>query len=276
MEVVLDELRSLPWASPLIARIDQRGGISVDTQPELFEARVAHELHRVGSIPEYEFMAGVGDTSVDFRIPGQPEFLVEVVSLRTSEGVQAAVRRRGHFVEHRLSTESLRTEGHQRQSIESELILVQQKLGEKVLERDHVVKFPSVESVRKHVLVMDVRSVMGGGEEMKYLRHDLLQVTYGHWGMDHVGGRRIRLGMQAPAADGSIQSLRGIFEDIEVHPLRAAPLLRERIHAVHFVCERMYTASEIPGPDASYLVPNRRLIQTEEEFARFKEQYPLA
>jgi hypothetical protein len=38
----------------------------------------------------------------------------------------------------------------------------------------------------------------------------------------------------------------------------------------------MYTASEIPGPDASYLVPNRRLIQTEEEFARFKEQYPLA
>lgn len=275
MEVVLGELRSVPWASPLVGRIDRRGGISVATQPELFEARVAHELHRLGVEATYEYMAGVGGTSVDFHTPGHPEFLIEVVSLRTSEGVQAAVRRHGPFIEHRLSTENLRTEDYQRESIESELVLVQQKLGEKVLEKGKVVKFPATDPSRRHVLVMDVRSIMGGGEEMKYLRDDLLQVTYGHWGVDQVGGRRIRLGMSVPSADGTMQSLQGIFENVEAHPLRAAAILRERIHAIHFVCERMYNADEIAGPDASYIVPNLSLIRTKEEFARFKAQYPL-
>lgn len=275
MVVVLDELRLLSWALPLIGRIEQRGGISVATQPELFEARVAHELHRHGATPDYEYLAGVGDTSVDFRAPGQLEFLIEVVSLRTSEGANAAVRQRGPVFKFSLSTENLRDEDHERESIEFELMLVQRKLGEKVFEGGQVVKFPPVEPSRKHVLMMDVRGIMGGGEEMQYLRQDLLQVTYGHWGVDRVGGRAIPLGMPVPGADGTMQNLHGIFENIEGHPLRAAPLLRERIHAIHFVCERSYEAGEIPGPDASYLVPNKSLIPTQAEFARFKEQYPL-
>lgn len=275
MKVVLSELGPLMWASPLVGRIEQRGGISVATQPELFEARVAHELHRMGNAPYYEYGAGVGETSVDFRIAGQPEFLIEVVSLRTSEGAQAAVHSRGPLTEFRLSTENLGVEGRERETIEKEVLLVQQKLGEKVLADGQVVKFPPAEPGRVHVLIMDVRGLFGGGEDMRSLKPELRVATYGYSGVDELGGRHIRLGMHVPASDGTMQPLRGIFEDVPGHPLRAATLLRERIHAVHFVYETSYEEGEILTGNANYIILNSNLLRTKEDDAAFREGYVL-
>jgi hypothetical protein len=83
----LDILRGVAWAAPLAKRIGNSGGLSAANMPFLFEARFALALHDCGITPEYEYAAGVGDTTVDFRFGS---WLVELYSLDESEALKAA------------------------------------------------------------------------------------------------------------------------------------------------------------------------------------------
>ena len=88
-ERALAALSSSPWARPLITRLEASGGIKSENMPLMFEVRFAQELQRAGVVAEYEFRAGVGDSSVEFRLQTTPPWLIELVSVRTSRCVQA-------------------------------------------------------------------------------------------------------------------------------------------------------------------------------------------
>jgi hypothetical protein len=98
MERVLSDLASVQWAMPLVERIARDGGLVSENMPLLFEARFAHALHMQGLTPEYEFRAGIGDTVIDFRVPGNTDWLFELTSIRPSEAVKRATVEDGPFV----------------------------------------------------------------------------------------------------------------------------------------------------------------------------------
>src|SRR5947207_532469 len=84
MERVLGELAKVPWANALVKAIEQGGGIATANAPLLFEARFAFALLQQRIAATYEFNAGVGATTVDFLVPGTPEWLIELVSIQPS------------------------------------------------------------------------------------------------------------------------------------------------------------------------------------------------
>ena len=79
--------------------------------------------------------------------------------------------------------------------------------------------------------------------------------------------------MSIPQTDGTHRRIQGVFEDGADRP-RSAPLFRERIHAIHFVCEKSFTPGEIIS-SASYMVPNRHLVKSEESWDALASAYPL-
>ena len=77
-EKAIAVLQQVPWAQPLLRNLEQRGGVLQANMPLLFEVRYAYELHRRDCSAEYEYLTGVGDSSVDFRIPVTSDWLVEL------------------------------------------------------------------------------------------------------------------------------------------------------------------------------------------------------
>lgn len=71
------------WAAPLLRKIEQNGGILSAPMPLLLEIRIAYAFQQNGIEPQYEFAASSRTKSVDFHVHGSPEWLIEVVSLRT-------------------------------------------------------------------------------------------------------------------------------------------------------------------------------------------------
>lgn len=277
MRLVLDELGNVSWANPLLSAIRRGGGITFENQPLLFEARIAYEFHRQGVTPQYEFETGVGESSVDFRIPSEPEFLVEVVSLRASESAGRATRPigDGSYFKTALSTANQRVEGREQESTTFQLILAQRKLGEKVYVDGRATKFPEPTAGTYHIIVADVRYIVGDRRDHiraldDYLR--LLTLGYGHG--DVARGQPFVVGAGVDQNDGSTSNLRGIFEEGVENP-RAAPFLRQRIHAIHFVCERDYGDDEVRGDAASYPITNDSLFRNFEELKAMAAAYPL-
>lgn len=270
----VSDLSGLDWARPLLRVLEERGGISEMAQPEMFEVRVADELRRTGFAPSYEYAAGVGASTVDFFVPGQPSFLLEVLSLRVSEGARAANRSNGPFTHFSLSSSNLDDPLRARESIESEVLVAQGKLGDKVWQSGKPTKFPEPVPGTYHVLVADVRGLFGGGENMASLRPDLKVLTQGFERVDYVEGHPIKIGMGVPGPDGT-RAVMGIFEAHPDHPLRSAQRLRSAVHAVHFVCETAYEPREMLSGAASFVVVNRNLLQREEDFRGFSSCYPL-
>ena len=72
-ERAIGALESVVWAEPLLAHLDQAGGLITANVPLLFEVRFAYELHRIAATVDYEYRAGVGDSTVDFHVHGERE-----------------------------------------------------------------------------------------------------------------------------------------------------------------------------------------------------------
>lgn len=274
MRIVLAELKQVLWSKPLLNTVEKRGGITLENQAHLLEARIAHELHRHGVVPDIEYKAGAGESRVDFRIPGAPQFLVEVVSIRASEGVRAATRKRGAFIEFDLSTRNLVIPGRERESEESEAVVVQQKLVEKVYADEKVTKFPPRQKGVYHGIVADLRGYLGGWNRMEDLKGDAIEFLYGmtpkH--LDLVRSRAVVPGKYIPQPDGGSKPLAGLLHS--ENPTTGASYFRERIHFVHFVCESTYGEGDMRGPSESFVIPNL-LLWPEEEFNAAMSVYPL-
>ena len=277
MEIVLAELESEPAARHLVQLVRDRGGICQGASPELFEARVAHELMCLNTDFVYEFAAGVGITTVDFLIDGAVPVLLEVASLRDSTGVRNAYHRAGAYTSFQLTSRNLNDPHREMQSIEAELVVLQGKLGKKVFASGRPAKFPEPQNGRYNVIMMDVRRLFGGGEDMQALFSELKLACYGYSDIDYVSGRQVRIGAGVPDASGGIQRLLGVFEDVD-HPIAASGWLRSRIHAIHFVCETRYEGGELSGvgsPTSIGIMTNPHLVSSRDEVRAFMQAYPL-
>ena len=90
---ILRELQAAAWAARLLKRIDETGGVKTSNKPLLFEARFAYELFRRNLQVGYEYPAGIGASTIEFRVSNSKEWLIELVSVRESEGLRMADRR---------------------------------------------------------------------------------------------------------------------------------------------------------------------------------------
>lgn len=254
---IIHVLRSVSWAAPLVRRFEQAGGPSLATMPLMFELRFAYELHQADAVADYEYRAGVGDSTVDFRIRSSPEWLVELVSVRESEGLRRATQDMGLFRTKVLSSDA----ADPSQSEEAEMITALQRIGQKVCVNGEPTKFPEPEG-RIHAILADMRGYLGeGGDE-----YDYIQMANGTRAIPPAEAWRIHYWQGEP--------IRGLFENVSGHPLRAAPLARARIHMFGFVTETQFEEGEISRK--TFFQANPNLLPKETDQLATYRSYVLA
>lgn len=136
----LEALSTVSWAEPLSLRLERAGGIRPENMPLMFEVRYAHELFLAGSSATYEYATGIGNSRVDFRTDSSSAWLIELVSVRTSEATRRATRKVGPLSETLL----VPTLDDPDRSEVGEIIRAQGKIGEKVLARGEATKFAPI------------------------------------------------------------------------------------------------------------------------------------
>jgi hypothetical protein len=254
-ERALAQLEKVAWARPLLRRVQRGGGLCSENMPLLFEARFAHELVRAGAEATYEYRSGVGNSTVDFRLPGSPEWFIECVSIRASAGAKRAMRKRGEIYEQSFT--SLNEDPHQ--TPEGEMVRLGELIAEKVSARGQPTKFPEPVPQRYHVIVVDTRGYLDGGGDAI----DFRQITYGPRGVpEHLDWMVHWFGEQP---------IRGLFE--RGNPVRGAALMRSRIHFLHFVQEETYTEGEIF--ERGYMLANPWLFDDDAPVRDIVSSYPL-
>lgn len=256
----IDSLSGQQWAQPIINRLSQAGGISAKNMPLMFEVRFAYELHRAGRIAEYEFNAGIGDSTVEFKVAGKITWLIELVSIRPSQALKRATTNYG-LVYHQLLTTAAKDKA---QSEEAEMITAEQKIGEKVFTSGMPTKFPIPMDDIYHLILVDMRGYLDEGGDI----FDYRQIAYGAQGIPSSHFWMIHYWEKDP---GKLEPISGLFE--ESCPLRAAPLIRERVHFLGFIRERQYREGEIT--DRTYCLANPHLMKYEEA-KQIYNTYPLA
>ena len=259
-ERAIAELSAVVWARPLLARLDAAGGIKSENMPLMFEARFALELHHAGVTADYEFPAGVGDSTTEFRLHTNPTWLIELVSIRTSEAAKRAIRKVGMIYEQSLSP----TPGDPGRGEGGEIITAEQKIGEKVFANGQPTKFPPLDGSWRLILT-DIRGYLDeGGDALDYremaygpsgIPRELSWVTH-YW--------ETQAGRPTP--------IKGLFASD--NPLRAARYVQERIHFLGFVREHEFIENEIAN--VAYYLANWHLFSNHEEATRAYGAYPLA
>lgn len=255
---VLEELSRVAWAGSLLAKIEAAGGLTAAAMPLLFEVRVAYELYRTGCHVQYEYPSGVGDSTVDFRVVGSREWLIELVSIRESNAVKRATV---EVAENEWQRELATDAADRAQSEEGELITAEQKIVEKVYSAGTPTKFP-LPSNAYHVILTDMRGYLGAGGDRGDYRH----IAYGAAGVRHDP----MLIHWWTGTDGKRRPIKGLFE--ASNPLKGAAYVRERIHVLGFIKEKDYHLGEIR--QQTYYVPNNHLFNNE-EIAEARSTYPL-
>ena len=247
----INALQHIAWAAPLLNRLDKAGGITTQNRPLLFEIRVAYEIHRACRTATYEFTSAC-DGSVDFRVHGSPEWLIEIVSIGESDAVKEATVKNDPISQVLLKSIS----GDNKSSEEGELILLQQKIGEKVFNAGKPVKFPTPE-YKIHLILADVRGFNIGASD----RYDY----------DHAAQGAGVLPDPIYVRFWANEPIKGLFE--RSNPLRASKFIQERIHFLGFVKEKNYSEGEITR--RTYLSPNPHLFADRNEIARVYDTFPL-
>lgn len=242
-----DQLDGVPWAVPLLSQtkpiVDRlRAGVADreayranPLQPSdmsfLFEIRFARALADAGLSAQYEHGAGVGNTTVDFRVGLDPPWLVELVSLHESDAFKAASWKSGAMAGFVLGTNA----DDPRQSEEGETLKAQERIGAKAFDRKQgPIKFPEPNG-SIHMIMVDARGFLGDGHGDT---DDWSQIALGpdglnphhikHWTNPKTGKRAPIMGLFQPDC-----------------PQMAAPTLQSRVHFIGFVCESSFAAGEI-------------------------------
>jgi hypothetical protein len=185
-------------------------------------------VHAAGSSAEYEYETGLGASTVDFRIASAPEWLAELVSVRESKATIDASIDDGTFFG--LTLASL-PGTNSKTSEAGEMLLAQQKIGEKVY-ADKETKFPEPTTGNFHMIVIDMRGYLGGIPVVD--QFDYRQIAGGSY---RVPDEYVQFWGNEP--------IKGLFE--LGNPLRSASFVRDRVHFLAFVRERLYTEGELPS-----------------------------
>jgi hypothetical protein len=213
--------------------------------PLLFEVRVASALHRLGIRVSYEHRTGSGQRSADFRVQGKPEWLIEAVRLGESDAMKAATKRSGNGFSLNLSSAA----GDEKQSEEGEVIKAMERIAEKAC------KFPKPRGARFHVVLVDVRGYLDGG--------------------DHDDYKEMAYGTGAPRPENRHwwrgEPVLGLFDLRNAR--HSARLVQQRVHLLGFIAERMFCEGEIQN--IGFYLPNPGLLAGREAAAQAFQTYPL-
>lgn len=270
-----ERLRGVDWAKPLLdctssmtdrVRVGlndkaayRANPVKPDEMSFFFEIRFADALAEAGMTASYEYSAGVGRSTVDFRVESNPPWLVELVSLRESQAFKeaswATPQCQGYF----LSTNPNRPD----QSVEGETRNAQRRIGMKVANREgRPVKFP-VPNDHLHMVIVDARGYMGDG---KGLIDDFRQMVLGP---DAVQPHFIQYWTDTET--GQRGPIRGLFE--QKCQLPASRVARERLHYIGLVCEKDFIPTELL--DRIVYLPNLALFADEADAQRKFSGWPL-
>lgn len=247
------------WARPIVDRCGPRAQWMYETKPTLFELRYAAALARAGVEARYEAPGGLEGTTVDFLFTSSGvNWLVELVAVLTSDAVKKATIGDGMVFGAVLSSDA----EDQRQSMAGELILLQQKIGEKVFDGTRPVKFGTPSPGAVHVILVDVRGIGVAGTDC----WDYRQALFGAPGMPSPMVHTWR------HSSGLRQPMVGLFEKSNTRQ-RAAGYVRERVHFIGFCWDEEYEDGSLPTNSAYFANP-QLLGQTDaREF--FRTRYPL-
>ena len=271
----VDQLGGVGWAAPLLSQAasildrlrvgltDKDAYLANPITPAemsfLFEIRFARALANARLTATYEHPAGVGNSTVDFRVDLDPPWLIELVSLHESDAFKAATWTDGVFHGYLLRTDA----DDPKQSEEGEALKAQERIGAKVFDRKHgPIKFPEPDG-SVHMVMVDARGFMGNGHGNAA---DWRQIIHRPVGVEHhlvKHWTNPQTGMTAP--------IRGLFE--QACPLPAAQVARDRLHIIGFVCESSFTKFEIH--QQSFYLCNPARFASEEAARVTMSQWPL-
>ncbi len=255
----INVLNHVSWAKPVLSRLAEAGGIKSKNMPLMFEVRFAYELHRAEKEAEYEYKAGVGGSTVEFKVLGDTTWLIELVSIRTSQAAKNAILQHGLVYEQLFHSNS--EDIAQRE--EAEMITAEQKIGEKVFKDGVATKFPLPQDNIFHVILIDIRGYLDEGGDI----FDYRQMAYGASGIPSQYSWMIHYWETEP---GKREPIKGLFE--KACPLKASQYIRERIHFLGFICECDFCENEIP--DRMYYLRNPHLLSNGEAMELYKS-FPL-
>lgn len=270
-----NQLGSVAWAKPLLARaasiLDRlRIGLTDKdayranpvTPAEtsfLFEIRFACALANAGLKATYEYAAGVGTSTVDFRVELDPPWLVELVSLHESDAFKAASWTDSTFGGYLLRTDA----DDPRQSEEGETLKAQERIGAKVFDSKRgPIKFPEPAG-SIHMVMVDARGFMGDGHGDAA---DWRQMIHGPTGLEHY-----LVKYWTNPRTGARAAIRGLFE--QECPLPAAGVAQQRLHVIGFICEKNFAPHEITKK--SFYLCNPALFADETAARQALSQWPL-
>lgn len=269
------DLARVAWAAPLlrtaapfldrlrIGLTDKTAYSAVKLTPAetsfLFEIRFARELATAGLSAGYEHNAGVGNSSVDFRVDLPQPWFVELVSLHESEAVKAASWQHGVYQGLALGTDPYKP----KQSEAGEVLKAQERIGAKAHARKSgPIKFPLPGSSINMIMV-DARGYLGTGSGDGA---DWVQIAHGHDALPaHLAQHWV------DPKSGRAIPISGLFQD--GCPLEAAATVRERVHVIGFVCERNFRAGEIT--ERAQYCCNPALFKDEAAARLVMDQWPL-
>jgi hypothetical protein len=226
VQAIMRELADQPWAQPIIAGINDNGGLTRENKDRLFELRFAYALHRAGIAPHYE-IPGEAKSTIDFGFVSQSRgWAVELLRLGETKAVKAAT---GHSVDEdgiAWSGRLLSTIAEDpTQSTEGESLKAVQRICQKCEQGGRPHKFP-VPGQAHHMILVDFRTVLNGGDI-----YDRLHVALGAESV----APQYRLAWQG-------QPISGVFSARTT--VRGAAEVRERVHFLGFVRERTYKPDE--------------------------------
>lgn len=226
VQAIMLELANQPWAQPIVAGINDNGGLKRENKDRLFELRFAYALHRAGITARYE-IRGEGKSTIDFGFASRGrQWAVELLRLGETWAVKAAT---GHTVDEdgvAWSGRVLSTVAEDpTQSTEGETLKAVQRICQKCEQGGRPHKFP-VAREAYHMILVDFRTVLNGGDV-----HDRLHIALGAESV----APPYRLAWQG-------QPISGVFSPQTV--VRGAAEVRERVHFLGFVRERTYKPDE--------------------------------
>jgi hypothetical protein len=265
----VDALSAVSWAKPLLSRLNHEGGFKPENMPLLFEVRYAHELLLAGCWASYEYATKIGGSSVDFRTETSPAWLIELVSVRTSEASRRATKTELVSVRTSGATKTVGTLSETTlipapddpdRSEEGEIIRAQGKIAEKVVAGNAPTKFPPVSGESFHMIAIDMRGFLIAGGDCG----DYYEIAYGAQAFQRLHGTPLLHRVLG-------QPIKGLFDPNNVRP--AARFIQERIHVLSFVCERSFYEGEIR---TAFNVPNYNLFPDTDAAVRALETHPFA
>jgi hypothetical protein len=255
MGSVIEKLKAVPWAKPLVDDINANGGLKGENKAKLFELRFGSELQKAGIEPRYE-TAGEGRSTLDFGFTAAGrEFLVEMMRLEETDAVREATTKEEFedgavMISRNLST----TNEDPKQSEEGETLKTVQRICQKFEHKGKPHKFPPVGSAT-HIFLVDFRTFLNGGDTA-----DRVHVALG----GECVPKEFRRYWERKLISG-VFSLRT--------EVRGAAEARERLHFIGFVNEKAYEAGEFGS--AIQFIANPHLFKTEEEARAALAGWPL-